>query len=348
MYSFVDSSCKPQTFDSITTVDPIKVTCPTVLPDRNTTESANAAKEHIKSIRQGLGVDSDSNQENRSIISHLHGVLQRSLEKLSTDIYSEQGHFMLELIQNADDNHYGLSVRPELRFILSSERILVCNNELGFQESHIDAICNVGTSTKGKHKQGYAGHKGIGFKSVFMVSHRPEIHSGHYHIRFDTDNGKKQMGYILPTWLDEYEEALPESEQWTTSIRLPIKSDTCITSVRQKFDNLEGKLLLFLNRLRQIEIIDEDNLTSSHSSNRVFSRTDHADGQIIELHEKISSERINNEIWLVIKQVIDVPQQLKVNIEQNICSNVVDYTRLIDFRKVYVMSKELSIERLLP
>lgn len=75
----------------------------------------------------------------------------------------------MELIQNADDNQYPSDVQPTLRFVLSDQRILVCNNEIGFQSNNVDAICNVGTSTKGKHKQGYAGHKGLEEFSLQIV-----------------------------------------------------------------------------------------------------------------------------------------------------------------------------------
>jgi len=119
-----------------------------------------AAFEHIKKIREGFGVDSSLDAAGQSIVNNLQGVLERSLEKLSNDLYSEQGHFVLELIQNADDNQYPSDCLPTLRFIVSSDRILVCNNEIGFQPNNVAAICNVGKSTKGKHKQGYTGHKG--------------------------------------------------------------------------------------------------------------------------------------------------------------------------------------------
>ncbi|CAF3761406.1 unnamed protein product [Adineta steineri] len=265
-----------------------------------------AAYDHIESIRHGFGVDSGLDTNGQSIVNNLQGMIERSLEKLSNDLYSDQGHFVLELIQNADDNQYLSNYLPTLRFILSSERILVCNNEIGFQPNNISAICNVGASTKGKHKQGYAGHKGIGFKSVFMISHRPEIHSRNYHLRFDTVNGTKQIGYIRPIWLDEYEEILPNSDEWTTCIRLPIKQETRRDRLQRNFDDIQARLLLFLNRLRQIEIINQSNLSS-----RVFTRIDHAQGQIIELQEKTNNESIINNFWLVIKKVIEVPMNIK-------------------------------------
>lgn len=118
------------------------------------------AFEHIKQIREGFGVGSSLGATEQSIVNNLQGMIERSLEKLAHDLYSEENHFVLELIQNADDNQYTSDCLPTLRFVVSFDRILVCNNEIGFQPQNIEAICNIGKSTKGKHKQGYTGHKG--------------------------------------------------------------------------------------------------------------------------------------------------------------------------------------------
>jgi hypothetical protein len=292
---------------NITSVTPLTTTA-AYIDDEN--DSVQAAFDHIELIRRGFGVNSGLDSNGQSIVTNLQGMVERSLEKLSNDLYSDQGHFVLELIQNADDNQYTADRLPTLRFILSPERILVCNNEIGFQPSNISAICNVGASTKGKHKQGYAGHKGIGFKSVFMVSHRPEIHSRNYHLCFDTVDG--QIGYIRPIWLDQYEEVLPNSEEWTTCIRLPIKKEIQRDRLQRNFDDIQGRLLLFLNRLRQIEIINEQDISSTNNGSRVFTRIDHAQGQIIELQEKTIDKPLINNFWLVVKIVIEVPIDIKV------------------------------------
>ncbi|CAF4060287.1 unnamed protein product [Rotaria magnacalcarata] len=280
----------------------------------NESDSIQAAFQHIESIRRGFGVGSDLDAASQSIITNLRGMVERSLERLSNDLYLEQGHFVLELIQNADDNQYTSDIMPTLRFTLSPERILVCNNEIGFQPNNIMAICNVGASTKGKHKQGYAGHKGIGFKSVFMVSHRPEIHSRNYHICFNTANGTEQIGYTQPIWLDQYEEVLPNVDEWTTCIRLPIKKDAQDARLKENFKKIKSIFLLFLNRLRKIEIINQYDISETTNNNRIFTRIDHDQGQIIELEEQYTNGTIISNLWLVVKKVIEVPADIKIKL----------------------------------
>ena len=144
-----------------------------------------------------------------------------------------------------------------------------------------------------------------------MVSHRPEIHSGHYHFCFDTVNGTDQIGYIRPIWLEKFEEILPSTAEWTTCIRLPIKEDKRGDRLKRNFEDIHARLLLFLNRLRQIEIVRQKGTTGIDT--RIFTRIDHVDGQIIELQRKTTtSENIIKNFWLVVKTVTYVPANIKV------------------------------------
>ena len=163
-------------------------------------------KNIVLSIRQnefGYGLDLQPEQE--EIARKQREREGRGLQRLSQELYSKDTHFVLELIQNADDNHYPphLSVGtssagavPTLKFILSPDCVVVLNNEAGFTEQNIRAICDIGKSTKDPHRSGYIGQKGIGFKSVFRVTDAPEIHSNNFHVKFDTKSGP--VGYILP------------------------------------------------------------------------------------------------------------------------------------------------------
>ena len=73
--------------------------------------------------------------------------LNNALKTLSEDLYSKETHFVLELVQNADDNDYAPGADPEISFHLSSARLLVQNNEVGFTEANVAALCKVGQST---------------------------------------------------------------------------------------------------------------------------------------------------------------------------------------------------------
>jgi hypothetical protein len=82
----------------------------------------------------------------------------------------------MELLQNADDNEYAEGVEPIFKVQLFAHAVLLLNNEIGWQADNIRAVSRLSSSTK-KQKRGYIGQKGIGFKSVYQVSHQPEIHS---------------------------------------------------------------------------------------------------------------------------------------------------------------------------
>jgi hypothetical protein len=117
--------------------------------------------------REKFGIGLNLSNEGQYLTDQLKSLVGRSLERLSKELYNTDMHFVLELIQNADDNQY--NTKPSLVFVIDSNTINIYNNELGFQENNIQALCDIGKSTKGKHKQGYIGQKGIGFKSVFTV-----------------------------------------------------------------------------------------------------------------------------------------------------------------------------------
>ncbi|KAK6410617.1 hypothetical protein LTR95_018195, partial [Oleoguttula sp. CCFEE 5521] len=107
---------------------------------------------------------------------------------LSEELYSKSTHFILELIQNADDNRYEAGVTPKLTLLYNRDGFLwVACNEVGFTPANVRAICRIADSTKkieSAHK-GYIGEKGIGFKSVFKVADVVSIQSGAVSFQFD-------------------------------------------------------------------------------------------------------------------------------------------------------------------
>ncbi|RQM28087.1 hypothetical protein B5M09_005146 [Aphanomyces astaci] len=136
--------------------------------------------EHIRKHSFGVGLPGSS--DTRAFLRVQQDRLERALQRLSAELYSTSTHFVLELLQNADDNAYAPHVAPCAEFVVRDDAISFFCNEIGFQASHVRALCDVGASTK---SVGMIGQKGIGFKSVFAVSDCPEIHSNGYHVHFD-------------------------------------------------------------------------------------------------------------------------------------------------------------------
>ncbi len=250
----------------------------------------------IEDIRKGLGIGVDATGEAHRAISELQSNLHNALERLSKDLYSKETHFVLELLQNAEDNRYATDVTPLIRFVLAPNKIIVQNNEIGFTEANVRALCRVGHSTKSKI-EGYIGEKGIGFKSVFRISHSPHVISAGYRFRFSYEGPEDKLGVILPHWIEESE--LPEGiEAGLTNIILPLQ-DRSRDRMKQ-LDAIRPALLLFLKKLKRIEIRDDTRKGKGRALGKEV-----RDG-VTELTADGMTER-----WRVIRRTISRPSEVQ-------------------------------------
>ena len=121
-------------------------------------------------IRKRYGIGIRQAEETQSVTDSLKDVIGRSLESLSNELYNKDMLFVLELIQNSDDNEYAISGEddylhePSLVFLIEPHRIALFNDEVGFLAKHMSAIFDVKAPIKGKHQCGYIGRKVIKFK----------------------------------------------------------------------------------------------------------------------------------------------------------------------------------------
>ncbi|CZT44958.1 uncharacterized protein RSE6_05220 [Rhynchosporium secalis] len=114
------------------------------------------AKAHIAKIRHDKGLlDGKPSGPNVSD-------LENALTTLSDQLYQSSIHFLLEIIQNTDDNAYADGVHLSLQFTYYKKVALRIDcNEIGFSPRNVEALCRVGQSTKkGEAKvNGYVGEK---------------------------------------------------------------------------------------------------------------------------------------------------------------------------------------------
>ena len=94
------------------------------------------------------------------------------------NLYGDRTHFIFELLQNAEDALRRRGDCPKsrtVRFDLAADELRVSHYGQPFDEDDVKGICDIGEGTK---TEGDIGQFGIGFKSVYRFTDRPQVHSG--------------------------------------------------------------------------------------------------------------------------------------------------------------------------
>ncbi|KAI5657810.1 hypothetical protein M9H77_26603 [Catharanthus roseus] len=214
---------------------------------------AKTPKHHIEEIRSAkFSIGGEPNP----LTEDLH----QAVKNLSDKLYAKDVHFLMELIQNAEDNEYEEGAKPSLEFVITSKGITATGR--GFSLRNIDSICSVGQYTKkGNRRRGYIGEKGIGFKSVFLITAQPYIFSNGYQIRFSEEPCPEcSAGYVVPTWVEENPSISDITEIYgsgknppTTCIVLPLKPSK-VKPVKQQLSSVHPEVLLFLTKIKQLSV----------------------------------------------------------------------------------------------
>ena len=266
--------------------------------------SSKSPKEVIDEIRKkrfGIGLDlSNVSGDIRDYINQ-NEEFKDKVARLIKDLYSRKPHFVLELIQNAEDNDYDENVTPTIKFIICVDKIVIQNNEKGFKEKDVWSLCGIGETTKQK-KLGYIGEKGIGFKSVFMVTNEPQIYSNGFQFKFSYDKDRP-ISIIIPEWV---EEVPPFVVSGVTNIVLPLKEDVKKEEINKIIEEINPLLLLFLRKLKriEIEIKDEEIGDKVRSKHWYVEKYDDAGRVRLRSPEEESS-------WKIVRKELEVPPNIK-------------------------------------
>ncbi|KAJ0571119.1 putative histidine kinase/HSP90-like ATPase superfamily [Helianthus annuus] len=248
-------------------------------------------------------------------------------------------------MRNAEDNEYPEGVDPSLEFVITSKDItntgapatlLVFNNEKGFSPKNVESICSVGRSTKkGLRKRGYIGEKGIGFKSVFLITSQPYIFSNGYKIRFNEKPCQQcNVGYIVPEWVEEdptlsdiqsvygSSTALP-----TTTLVLPLKAEK-VKPVKDQLSSIHPEVLLFLSKIKRLSVREDNDdpklntvsaISISSEKNFVTLKSMDAESYTLHLTADVSGNQDDTECgYYMWKQRFPVKQQNKVDVRSEV------------------------------
>jgi hypothetical protein len=199
------------------------------------------------------------------------------------DIYPDKAHFIYELLQNAED-----AQATEISFILSNDKLEVIHNGKPFIFKDIDAITTKGNSTKNNGNS--VGKFGVGFKSVFIYTTTPQIHSGPWHIEIKE--------HYLPKKNPPYEKAEEKTYFCFPFNNSNKPSPKAVEEITNGLKCLNENSLLFLTNIKTIS----------------FKYSDDSEG-LLQLTEKENSHHISIE---------------KTSNSENITSDFLKYTKEIN------------------
>lgn len=233
------------------------------------------------------------------VLDSLTGAIDR-LQKA----FPRFGSFLMEFIQNADDAKSG-----NLRIEISENSTRIMNDGIEFCDDDVKSICKVGRSSK--TPKDYIGYLGVGFKAVFLISQRPEVHSGQYHFKFDKnlwENPSQTPWQVIPTWVDDVDIETPGD--YTTVFNLPLKEPNLTEKLQDEIqpENLSNRILLFLRNIKRIQVMDYIKDSKREITKSMVDKS--SDYEIYQIEEYLNGVLSTQDYWLIFRAICGVPKDV--------------------------------------
>lgn len=223
----------------------------------------------------------------------------RGIKNSVVEKYSDQAHFIYELLQNADD-----AKATTARFVLEPNRLIFAHNgtrhfsvsdpakeeedSASGRLGDINAITSIANSNK---TEASIGKFGVGFKAVFQYTSTPHIYDPEFRFRIDR--------FIVPTPIDG---DFPGRRKDETLFVFPFdhperKAEEAYGDISDKLRNLSFPLL-FLSGLKEIEF-EFGNAIGLYGKNieKIFTYDDTIAERIC-LTQNAGDELYDENLWL--------------------------------------------------
>jgi predicted house-cleaning noncanonical NTP pyrophosphatase (MazG superfamily) len=217
-------------------------------------------------------------------------------------LYSERTHFIFELLQNAED-----AGAKRVLFNLFEDSLEVMHDGRPFDDDDVKGVCGVGEGTKSSDLT-QIGKFGIGFKSVYAYTSKPEIHSGdeHFYIeKFVRPNSAPPKNIDFP---------------WTTLFIFPfdksdIQPEKAHIEISKGLRKMSLQTLLFLDNIQTIEYSLPDQTRNAYYRKE----------QIWKSCKRVvlsAQNSIENEYYLVFEKSLPVPDAPKKKVKTQIAFKI--------------------------
>jgi hypothetical protein len=174
--------------------------------------------------------------------------------KMLKGLFKSERHWLLEFLQNAEDaNAQRFSVQFE------DEALTIMNDGHTITNDEFKSLCGV-RSHKGR-SHGHLGYLGLGFKSIFRVTDRVDVHSATFHFKFDRSHWVSHEPLAEWPWeiLPLEIEPMPLPEGYNTVFRIPT-TDSRFASLSVALTNFmvgpdfPSEIVLLLENVRALEV----------------------------------------------------------------------------------------------
>ncbi|QKJ23297.1 sacsin N-terminal ATP-binding-like domain-containing protein [Poseidonibacter lekithochrous] len=185
------------------------------------------------------------------------------------------GRQLLELLQNIDDQK---SEQAIIKLDTKNRIVIIANSGNAFSEKGLKSLMMAHLSSKDKT---FIGNKGLGFRSLLNWAGEIYVKSENLNIEFSEENrnrlqqDKKRAILSAPEWIDEnntrcWIKNIHISNKYITYIAIHYKKESQ-DSIIEQIENISEELLLFINHIKEIRIIkDEEERSFSKKDWKVF------------------------------------------------------------------------------
>lgn len=244
-------------------------------------------------------------------------------EELISGHYTENNHFIYELIQNAED-----AEATKMFFKYYEDRLEIYHDGRPFTYEDVLGICSLQKGTKDRNDMGTIGKFGLGFKSVFRYTSEPYIYCNddcfyieRYMLPIENRESKWNYKEIKEKIKIEYDNKViypfKESEN-LTCFTLKFKSSDKlkegleVKDIIEKIIKLECEISLFLKNIKYIYWIDNVDTRSGYYSKHDLEKFDNGT-----LCKKYTTEEEKTEIkkYLLFDKKIELDEMKNAEIK---------------------------------
>ena len=174
-----------------------------------------------------------------------YGIKSERVLKIIINQYSDRTHFIYEILQNAEDA--GASY---IKFYLKKDEIRIFHNGRLFDENDVRGVCGIADGTKDDGTR--IGHFGIGFKSVYCYTEKPEIYSGEYHFMIENQLFPSEVPLISGLRAEETSFILPFDKK-------QVPPETAYKEIKDALTNkIRAESIIMLSGIKDVKIEIED------------------------------------------------------------------------------------------